>query len=317
MDNTQIVPADDKKIFAGIPSPDFLVLVEMVGRTVSARSAKAYSHDLAEWGSWALANGHDPTMPTFASVSAYILFLDETDVSRATIKRRVSAVRKLAQVAAVIDFENPKRRAALESLSLLRIDAGHKQKREKKALTPAQADRALRAWDGDSNRERRNKAIVTLMFCTGARRSEIANLRWADVDLVAGVIHILSGKGDKERYSPIAGEVAIEALKEWKEIGGTGEYVFCAINKGDNLGEDVPISDQAIYDVIRETGQRTGEPFTPHDARRTFITEALATGTPLAEVQANVGHARGDTTLAYAQPGEAAGRRINLRLRYG
>jgi integrase len=40
--------------------------------------------------------------------------------------------------------------------------------------------------------------------------------------------------------------------------------------------------------------------FQPHDLRRTFITEALATGTPLATVQAIVGHAQGSTTLGYA-----------------
>jgi integrase len=57
--------------------------------------------------------------------------------------------------------------------------------------------------------------------------------------------------------------------------------------------------------------------FKPHDLRRTFITEALATGTPLATVQAAVGHARGETTLSYAQAVNARQARRELRLRYG
>jgi integrase len=89
------------------------------------------------------------------------------------------------------------------------------------------------------------------------------------------------------------------------------------VKKGGNLGDDAPISSQAIYNVVRETSELTGDEFKPHDARRTFITEALATGTPLAEVQANAGHAQPSTTLEYAQPGEAAQRRRNLKLRYG
>ena len=57
--------------------------------------------------------------------------------------------------------------------------------------------------------------------------------------------------------------------------------------------------------------------FKPHDLRRTFITEALATGTPLATVQAAAGHARGETTLHYAQAVDARTARKALKLRYG
>jgi integrase len=55
----------------------------------------------------------------------------------------------------------------------------------------------------------------------------------------------------------------------------------------------------------------------PHDGRRTFITEALETGTPLATVQAAAGHAQGATTLRYAQAVDARKARKELRLRYG
>ena len=60
-----------------------------------------------------------------------------------------------------------------------------------------------------------------------------------------------------------------------------------------------------------------GVAFKPHDLRRTFITEALATGTPLATVQAAAGHARSETTLHYAQAVDARHARRELKLRYG
>ena len=57
--------------------------------------------------------------------------------------------------------------------------------------------------------------------------------------------------------------------------------------------------------------------FMLHDLRRTFITETLATSTPLATVQAAAVHARGETTLRYAQAVDARQARQALKLRYG
>jgi integrase len=61
----------------------------------------------------------------------------------------------------------------------------------------------------------------------------------------------------------------------------------------------------------------SGVEFKPHDLRRTYITEALATSTLLATVQAAAGHARGETTLRYAQAVNARQARKSLRFRYG
>ncbi len=74
---------------------------------------------------------------------------------------------------------------------------------------------------------------------------------------------------------------------------------------------------EATRCVVKATEAACGIAFKPHDLRRTFITEALATGTPLATVQAAAGHARGETTLRYAQAVDARTARKALKLRYG
>ncbi len=93
--------------------------------------------------------------------------------------------------------------------------------------------------------------------------------------------------------------------------------MFCAVKKGDRMGADRPIDGTDVYRVVKATEKRSGVAFKPHDLRRTFITEALATGTPLATVQAAAGHARGETTLRYAQAVDARRARGELKLRYG
>ena len=120
------------------------------------------------------------------------------------------------------------------------------------------------------------------------------------------------------------GEFALDALRQWRicqqgvtEFRTGRAFVFCQILKGDKIGADKPISGTDVYRIVRATAALSGIEFKPHDLRRTFITEALVTGTPLATVQAAAGHARSETALRYAQAVDARRARRELKLRYG
>jgi len=95
------------------------------------------------------------------------------------------------------------------------------------------------------------------------------------------------------------------------------EYVFCPVERGGHIGKDIPIKGTDVYRIVKATEQMIGIEFKPHDLRRTLITEALATGTPIQTVQAIAGHTRGETTLGYAQAVDARNARKKLKLRYG
>jgi integrase len=246
-------------------------------------------------------------------------FLISQTVTQRTRQRQLSTLRKMARVLA-LDYTNPAWRSAYESLLLLRAptEGASTFERELRALTPAQVNRNLEVWLGDKLLPRRNQALIALLFHTGLRRSEAAVLRWSDLDLEEGTLRVRHGKGDKSRTIAIAGDMAVEALKLWKRaMGEERVYVFCAVGKGNRLSEDSPMTDRAVYDVVKRTEKISGVKFSPHDARRTLITEALATGAPLADVQAQAGHKNESTTLRYAKPIDARHRRERLRLRYG
>ncbi len=90
-----------------------------------------------------------------------------------------------------------------------------------------------------------------------------------------------------------AGRRALDTLNRWRDAQGSGRaFVFCSMMHG-VLGTDEPISGHDVYRVILATQHKAekerlpaaGIVFAPHDARRTRITEALATGTAFKDVQ--------------------------------
>lgn len=246
--------------------------------------------------------------------------MEAQQVAKSTRQRQLSAMRKLAEMLSILDYGNPARDAAHKSLLKLKVRhmGMNGKERDRHALTPAQADKVLRVWNGDTKLDKRNRAMVAILFLAGLRRAEVAALRWSDINLDEGIIHVRHGKGDVERDVAIAGDLAIESLQEWHQtIGEEREFVFCSLAKGDKLGDDKPTDAQTVYRVIKAAEQQTEIKFSPHTARRTFITEALANGAPLADVQAQAGHKQESTTLRYARPVDARNRRSRLGLRYG
>ncbi len=197
-------------------------------------------------------------------------------------------------------------------------DQGKAQERAKKALTPAEADKLLRQWAGAMPQEKRNRALVAVLLLSGERRAEAAALLWDDVDVEHGVLTIRHGKRDKARSAPLAGEFALEALQAWREVQPEGyAFVFTPVTRGGQCSADRALTGTDVYRIWAATCTQAGIEAKPHDARRTFITEALTTGTPISTVQQVVGHERGDTTLRYAQTVDARRAKKELKLRYG
>src|SRR5690606_26806161 len=140
---------------------------------------------------YADSEGIDPRDLHFENVRD---FMTVTPGSKATQQRRLSALRKLAEVVAIAEPANPLRRAAYESLKLFKVkyaaNTSTGTERERRALTPAEADRLLReaqrrvdrAADHDRAKAIRDRAIVATLLLTGLRRAELRALKWRDVD---------------------------------------------------------------------------------------------------------------------------------------
>lgn len=312
--NTAIQPVSDADLAA--QQTVFDRLVDGMAFMVAPSTLRVYRHTYSQWRSWCADNAIGPLALWPANAGA---FLTSAPTSKGTRQHQLSALRKLAQ-ALYLATGDPTAERMTAALKLVKpptenVSENHRPKR---ALTPAMADKVLRVWGGYQPIERRNAALIALLALTGLRRSEAASLRWTDVDIENRVVSVRHGKGDKAREVAIVGDYAIEALLAWAACQRVGRvFVFCSVGKGGQIGEDQPITGTDVYRVVKATEAKSGVAFRPHDLRRTFITEALTMGTPLADVQAQAGHSQASTTLLYAQPVNAKERLSRMRLRYG
>ena len=80
----------------------------------------------------------------------------------------------------------------------------------------------MAAIEGDSPSARRDRAILEVLYGTGARITEVVNLSLGDLDHADNLIKVL-GKGDKERIVPV-GRFAMKALNAWLEPEGRGSF---------------------------------------------------------------------------------------------
>lgn len=291
--------------------------IELALRSLeSAASQRVYGQTYRAWAEYCESAGLSPYDLSPAPVLG---FIGSKDTTKTTRQRQLSALRKLAQMMFITQPSEEIRRM-YEALKVIKAPASpHMGKeRAKRALAPSQADKLLRHWTGNTPQDKRNAALIAVLLLSGVRRSEAAALRWEDVDFENGVLTIRHGKGDKERSVPLAGDYAVAALRSWRMVQPIGyDYVFTTVERGGGVAGDTSISGTDVYRIVKATEQATGVEFRPHDARRTFITEALATGTPIQTVQGIAGHARGDTTLNYAEAVDARRARKELKLRYG
>jgi site-specific recombinase XerD len=161
----------------------------------------------------------------------------------------------------------------------------------------------------------RDAAVIALLYACGPRRAELVGLDLADVHIAEengeqwGKLTV-RGKGNKERSLPVAGG-ALDALQDWLIVrGDAAGPLFVPINKGGVLALDRRLTSQAIYDLLAKRGAAAKlADFSPHDLRRTFISDLLDKGADIATVQKLAGHAQVTTTARYDRRGERAKRK--------
>lgn len=312
-DNNEIVPQETLNAYNWL-------IAGTLAAIPSEKSKRVYKVTYKKWLEWCSTNKHNPVQFDDVAVGQ---FLDSQNVTRTTRKSMLVHLRRMSEYLAMHHNQFAPYHEQLKRVKVSNKAGG--VERNKTALTPAQVDRTLRVWrDNDSPLNLRNRAIISTLFFTGMRRSELAEMQWSHIDFEAGTIFIPHGKGDKDRHVAIGGEEnqdAVEVLLAWRHDlftkSGEREFVWPNFRKGGHIGPDSPMTDQAVYLVVKDTEKIAGVKFSPHDARRTFITEADINGVPLREIQNQAGHANPQTTLNYVKVGDAQKRRGRIRLRYG
>lgn len=154
----------------------------------------------------------------------------------------------------------------------------------------------------------RDAALIALAYSCGLRRAEIVGLELSDYDPETGALKVRHGKGNKERTTYLINGAGV-AMADWLAIRGNEPgRIFWPIKKGGELVHD-KMTPQAVYNLMDTRAKEAGIPnFSPHDLRRSFISDLLDAGADIAIIAKLAGHASVTTTARYDRRPEAAKR---------
>ncbi len=275
-----------------------------IERGVAANTLSSYRRDLRRYSKHLSERGiHDLAKVGEDDVSEFLVALRRGDPDAGTAAlSAVSAARALIAVRGLHRF------AAAEGLAELDVARAVRPptpgRRLPKSLTIDQVLALLEGAGGDSPADGpltlRNRALLEMLYSTGARISEAVGLDVDDIDTQARSV-LLRGKGGKQRLVPI-GRPAVQALDAYLVRGrpelarrGRGTSAIFLNVRGGRL------SRQSAWQVLRDAAERAGitSGVSPHMLRHSFATHLLEGGADVRVVQELLGHASVTTTQIY------------------
>jgi integrase/recombinase XerD len=266
-----------------------------IERGLSPHTVQAYRRDLGAYAELLAGRGIlAPAAITAQDVTAFAHELrtrSERPLSASSTARMLSSVRSW-------------HRFLLEE-SIVEVDVSAEVKPPKqsmrlpKAISIEQMESVLSATDGDDLQSLRDKALLELLYATGARISEAVALNVDD--LVDGDIVRLFGKGSKQRIVPVGrfARAAIDAYlvrarPSFSARGAATPALFLG-SRGNR------VSRQNAWLIIRAAAEKAklGLEISPHTFRHSFATHLLAGGADVRVVQELLGHSSVATTQIY------------------
>ncbi len=270
----------------------------VVERGTARNTLDSYARDLRRYAAHLAASGigsfGDVTPNVVTSFGATLREGDEEHrpLAASSAARALVAVRGLHKFAHAegVTEHNPAREVRPPTPA----------KRLPKALPVADVLRLLETPPPDGERPLRDRALLELLYSTGARISEAVGLDVDDVDQIERTV-LLDGKGGKQRLVPI-GRPAIAALNAYAvrarpvlAAHGRGTPAMFLNARGSRL------SRQSAWQVLKDTAERAGiaTAVSPHTLRHSFATHLLEGGADVRVVQELLGHASVTTTQVY------------------
>ena len=261
----------------------------------------AYGRDLKHFAGWLAHRGSDFAKATQADVENYLISCDANGLAKATRARRLSAIRQMYRFAHEEGWraDNP----------ALRLKGPGRDLRLPGTLDHAEVDALIESAKGYGRGkmdQKRNGALLELLYATGMRVSELVELPVASVRGAPRMI-LVRGKGEKERMVPLS-PPAMQALAEWLVLRDAAGDVARLAGKPQSKylfpgpGVAGHLTRQHFYLLIKDIAAAGGvspAKVTPHTLRHAFATHLLAGGADLRAIQMLLGHADVATTEIY------------------
>lgn len=266
---------------------------ELERRGSSRHTITAYGGDLAELAQWATERGKEPGAMVYRDLRSYAAALSERGLARASIARKLAAVRALhdhlarsgeiAQNPADL-LPMPKRAARLPHV-----------------LGPDEIAKLLDRIPARGPLEIRDRAMLELTYACGLRAEEIVNLDHESVDFESETLRV-TGKGRKTRIVPM-GEPAQRALERYLSharpaLATDPSQASLFLSR---RGRRLSTSDirRRLEKWVREAA--VAGHVSPHTLRHSFATHMLEGGADLRSIQELLGHSSVSTTQVYTR----------------
>lgn len=265
----------------------------------AANTLAAYRRDLAAYCHWLHARNTTIHAVDHASLVTFTTERKSSGAATSTVARQLAAIRMLHRYLLVEGERADDPTAGLEGV---KVPSGIP-----KPLTEAQITSLLTSVSGHEPIDHRDRALLELLYATGARISEATGLSIGDLDLDGRLVR-LYGKGSKERIVPF-GSAAARALDEWFSSHGRARLVPDAWQRRGDAeavflnSRGGRLTRQAAWLVVKKYGQRSGisDELSPHVLRHSCATHLLDHGADLRVVQEMLGHVSISTTQVYTR----------------
>jgi integrase/recombinase XerC len=257
-----------------------------VERRMSEHTLDGYSRDLRALAAWMEAAAIDSLRGLGGEqVRGFIAGEHRRGLSPTSLHRRLSALRSF--------FKHLVARGQLPANPAQGLRAPKAPRKLPQVLDPDETAQLVEV-PTDTPLGRRDRAMLELFYSSGLRLSELCGLRWRELDLDEGLVHV-TGKGNKQRVVPV-GSQARSALAAWR--ADTPSQPTAPVFPGRG---NAPISPRAVQLRLRAAARAQGvwKRVHPHLLRHSFASHVLESSGDLRGVQELLGHADIATTQIY------------------
>lgn len=251
----------------------------------SPLTVRSYRHSLKQFQ--AFAAEHHPTADPLTTpvLRAYLAYMHDQGYARATICRRLVAVRSWCRFL--------HKEEVLTANPGTAVTAPKPEQRLPHFLSERDVGRLLDAPARDTFHGIRDRAILETLYSGGLRVGELVRLDLEDVEFNVGVAHI-HGKGKRERLA-ILGPHALEALARWLRARRSTRAALFTAEDGGRL--TVRSVERLLAKYLAQTG--LDPQASPHSLRHSFATHLLNRGADIRYVQELLGHRSLSSTQRY------------------
>lgn len=275
----------------------FIAYIEQV-EGLSPQTVRAYRSHLQSFDNWCDAAGIDGLEVSAYELRRYLAAMHERDYAPRTLAAHLSAIKAFFRWLTIQDTASADPAAALAAPKLPDTLPS--------VLTDSQVKALFSAPDTSKASGVRDAMMLELFIATGARISELAQLKVHDIDIRQSTARLF-GKGSKERIVPLYRR-ALEAIETYLETARPELLASGSENSRTYQTDRLFISDRgkpmdaaALRRRFDRLARAAGLPsgITPHTMRHTFATELLDGGADLRSVQELLGHSSLSTTQIY------------------